>query len=109
MNLKDKYTIDDLLEIVRILRGENGCPWDRVQTHESLKKSMIEEAYEAIDALDSKDDKMFANELGDVLLQVIFHSVLAEERGAFNFDAVLKEICVKLKTWVCRVISLSQS
>ena len=54
MNLKDKYTIDDLLEIVRILRGENGCPWDRVQTHESLKKSMIEEAYEAIDALDSK-------------------------------------------------------
>lgn len=98
MNLKDKYTIDDLLEIVRILRGENGCPWDRVQTHESLKKSMIEEAYEAIDALDSKDDKMFANELGDVLLQVIFHSVLAEERGAFNFDAVLKEICDKLIT-----------
>ena len=98
MNLKEKYTIDDLIEIVRLLRAPNGCPWDRVQTHESLKKSMIEEAYEAIDALDNKDDKMFANELGDVLLQVIFHSVLAEERKSFDFDVVLKEVCDKLIT-----------
>lgn len=92
------YTIDDLREIMIKLRGENGCPWDRVQTHESIKRSMIEECYEAIEALDNNDDKMFANELGDVLLQVIFHARIAEERGAFNFDDVVNEICTKLIT-----------
>lgn len=91
-----KYTTQDLLEIIRTLRCENGCPWDKVQTHDSIKKSLIEEAYEAIDALDANDDKMFANELGDVLMQVAFHSVLAEERGAFSYDDVLYEICHKL-------------
>ena len=98
MNLKERYTIDDLIEIVEILRAPGGCPWDRTQTHESLKKSMIEEAYEAIDALDEKDDKMFSNELGDVLLQVVFHATLAKERGAFDFDDILKEVCDKLIT-----------
>ena len=63
-----KYSIDDLRDIMVQLRGENGCPWDKVQTHQSIKKSMIEECYEAIDALDSGDDHAFANELGDVLL-----------------------------------------
>lgn len=90
------YTIQDLLNIMETLRGENGCPWDRVQTHESIKKSMIEECYEAIDALDSGNDDAFANELGDVLLQVVFHSQLARERGAFDFDRVVNEICTKL-------------
>lgn len=93
-----KYTTDDLLKIIRILRGENGCPWDKVQTHDSIKKSLIEESYEAIDALDAGDDKMFANELGDVLMQVAFHSVLAEERGAFSYEDVVYEICNKLIT-----------
>ena len=93
-----KYTIDDLLEILKILRSENGCPWDRAQTHDSIKKSMIEETYEAIDALDSGDDAAFANELGDVLLQVAFHAALAKERGAFDFDDILREICTKLIT-----------
>ena len=93
-----KYTIDDLLDIMVKLRGENGCPWDKVQTHQSIKKSMIEECYEAIDALDSGDDHAFANELGDVLLQVVFHTRIAEERGAFNFDDVVNEICTKLIT-----------
>lgn len=93
-----KYTIDDLLDIMVQLRGENGCPWDKVQTHQSIKKSMIEECYEAIDALDSGDDKAFANELGDVLLQVVFHSRIAEERGAFDFNDVLNEVCTKLIT-----------
>lgn len=92
------YTIDDLLEIMETLRSENGCPWDRVQTHESIKKSMIEECYEAIDALDSGDDHAFSNELGDVLLQVVFHAQIAKERGAFNFDDVVREICTKLIT-----------
>lgn len=98
MQLKEKYTIDDLLEIMRILRGENGCPWDREQTHESIKKNLIEECYETIDAFDSGDDKAFANELGDVLLQVVFHSAIASERGAFCFDDVLYELCTKLIT-----------
>ena len=93
-----KYTIDDLLDIMVKLRGENGCPWDKVQTHQSIKKSMIEECYEAIDALDSGNDHAFANELGDVLLQVVFHARIAEERGAFNFDDVVNEICTKLIT-----------
>lgn len=93
-----KYTIEDLRDIIVTLRGENGCPWDRAQTHQSIKKDMIEECYEAIDALDSGNDGAFANELGDVLLQVVFHSRLAEERGAFCFDDVVNEICVKLIT-----------
>ncbi len=96
--MSKQYTIDDLRDIIVTLRGENGCPWDRVQTHQSLKKDMIEECYEAIDALDNGSDHDFANELGDVLLQVVFHSRLAEERGAFTFDDVLNEICTKLIT-----------
>lgn len=98
MNIKEKYTIEDLLEILKILRGENGCPWDKVQTHESIKKSLIEEAYEVIDAMDSGSDAAFANELGDVLLQVAFHATIAKERGAFDFDDVLRELCNKLIT-----------
>lgn len=93
---KEQYTIRDLLDIIIRLRQPDGCPWDKVQTHESIKKDMIEECYEAIDALDSGDDHAFANELGDVLLQVAFHSVLASERGAFTFDDVLNEVCNKL-------------
>ncbi len=93
---KKKYTIDDLLGILATLRGENGCPWDRVQTHDSIKKCMIEESYEVIEALEAGDDKLFANELGDLLLQVAFHAQLASERGAFCFDDVVGEICQKL-------------
>lgn len=95
---KKQYTIEDLFEILIILRGENGCPWDKVQTHQSMKKNLIEECYEAVDALDNGCDKDFANELGDVLLQVAFHSLLAQERNAFNFDTVLNELCNKLIT-----------
>ena len=91
-----KYTIDDLRNILIRLRAKNGCPWDREQTHESIKRCMIEEAYEAVEALDNKDDKMFANELGDVLLQVVFNARIAEERGAFTLDDVIAEICTKL-------------
>ena len=90
------YTIDDLKKIMVRLRAPDGCPWDKVQTHQSIKRDMIEEVYEAIDALDNNDDKMFANELGDVLFQVVFHAQMAEERGAFSFDDVVDEICKKL-------------
>ncbi len=95
INMK-KYTIDDLKDIIVTLRGENGCPWDKIQTHQSIKKSLIEECYEAIDALDNGSDKDFANELGDVLLQVVFHARMAQERNAFDFDDVVSEICNKL-------------
>ncbi len=93
---KEQYTTEDLLKIMEILRSENGCPWDKVQTHQSIKTSLIEEAYEAIDALDSGDDHAFANELGDVLLQVVFHARIAEEEGRFDYNTVLNEICRKL-------------
>lgn len=96
MEDKKQYTTDDLLSIIRRLRRPDGCPWDKVQTHQSIKKNMIEETYEAIDALDSGDDHAFANELGDVLMQVAFHAVLAEERNAFNYDDILYEVCHKL-------------
>ncbi len=93
---KKVYTIADLVHIMERLRGEGGCPWDAAQTHDSIKASMIEEAYEAIDALEKGDDAMFANELGDLLLQVIFHAQIAKERGAFDLSDVLYEICEKL-------------
>lgn len=90
------YTMNDLLNIMKRLRADDGCEWDKAQTHQSIKRSMIEEAYEAIEALDNNDDKMFANELGDVLLQVVFHARIAEERDAFDFGDVVNEICTKL-------------
>lgn len=81
----EKYDINELFEIVRILRGEGGCPWDRAQTHYSLIKPMIEESYEVVDAIEKKSDKKLTEELGDVLLQVVFHSLIAEENGEFCF------------------------
>ncbi len=93
---KKKYTIDELRDIIKKLRGENGCPWDKVQTHDSIKNCMIEESYEAIDALERGNDAMFANELGDLLFQVVFHSEIASERGAFDFDDVVYEISQKM-------------
>ncbi len=93
---KKGYNISDLLSVMERLRGENGCPWDKVQTHESIKDCMVEESYEVIDAIDKKDDAMIANELGDLLLQVVFHSQIAKERNAFSFDDVVSEICSKL-------------
>lgn len=93
---KKVYTIEDLVHIMERLRGEGGCPWDAAQTHDSIKASMIEESYEAIDALEKGDDTMFANELGDLLLQVVFHAQIAKERGAFDLSDILYEICEKL-------------
>lgn len=93
---KKRYTISDLISVMEKLRGENGCPWDKVQTHDSIKDCMVEESYEVIDAIDKKDDKMVANELGDLLLQVVFHAQIAKERNAFCFEDVVDEICNKL-------------
>lgn len=78
------------------LRGPKGCPWDREQTHESLRKFLIEEAYEVLDAMDSGSAKKFASELGDLLLQVIFHSILAEEAGRFTISDVIESVHTKM-------------
>lgn len=93
---KDKFNIDDLTAIVKILRSENGCPWDKVQTHSSIKKDFLEEVYEVMEAIDCDSPEMMQEELGDVLLQVVFHSVIETERGNFGLDEVITDICKKL-------------
>lgn len=93
---KKCYNIDDLIDIMRILRSENGCPWDREQDHHSIRKDFIEEVYEAVEAIDLEDTELLREELGDVLLQVVFHSRIEEEKGSFKFDDVVNEVCQKL-------------
>lgn len=93
---KPQYTIADLQEIVRLLRSPGGCPWDKEQTHTSIRNDFLEEAYEAAEAIDLLDMALLREELGDVLLQVVFHCTLAEEEKAFDFNAVCDEICKKL-------------
>ena len=94
---RERYTAEDLLEIIRILRNkENGCPWDKVQTHASIRKNFLEETCEALEAIDADDPAMMREELGDVLMQVAFHTVIEEERGRFDFEQVCREVCEKL-------------
>lgn len=94
---REHYTAEDLIEILRILRDpETGCPWDKVQTHQSIRKNFLEETYEALEALDADDPAMLREELGDVLMQVAFHAVMEEERGRFDFEQVCREVCEKL-------------
>lgn len=93
---KNKYSIDDLIDIVRLLRGEGGCPWDREQTHESIRQDFLEETCEAIEAIDLKDTDLLREELGDVLLQVVFHCRIEEENNSFCFDDICDGICKKL-------------
>ena len=95
---KSRFSIDDLKEIIVRLRKPNGCPWDRVQTSESIKMSAVEEAYELVDAIDCNDDDKVLEETGDILLQAVFHAVLKEETGAFDLTDVLTGICQKLIT-----------
>lgn len=93
---KKDYTFHDLIDIIYVLRSENGCPWDKVQTHDSIKMNLVEEAYEAIEALDSGDKMKFADELGDILLQVVFHSVMGEEDNTFSVSDVINAVCRKM-------------
>ena len=83
-----KYIFDDLYEVIRLLRSPEGCPWDRVQTHRTLTTPMVEEAYELVDAIEKERDDKLVEELGDVLLQVIFHTIIGAEEGKFTFDDV---------------------
>lgn len=93
---KDRYIIDDLISIVALLRTPDGCQWDKAQTHESIKKNLIEETYEVIEAINKKNTEGLKEELGDVLLQVAMHSEMECEKGNFNFDDVCNDICQKL-------------
>lgn len=94
--IKDKYTIDDLIRLVTVLRTPDGCPWDRAQTHESIKKNFIEETYEVIEAINKNDSESLKEELGDVLLQIALHSEMEREKGVFDFNDVANDICRKL-------------
>ena len=93
---KDRYDANDLREIVEILRGEDGCPWDRVQTHKTIRRDLLEEAAELCEAIDRADPGMMLEELGDVWLQVIFHASLEQEAGHFTLDDVADAECRKL-------------
>lgn len=93
---KDRYTAEDLKTIVTLLRGENGCPWDRAQDHHSIRNNFIEETYEAVEALDTENPTLLREELGDVLLQVLLHSEMEKEAGRFSFDDVVNDLAQKL-------------
>ena len=92
----ESFRIEDLVKIMELLRSPEGCPWDRVQTHQSIRQNMLEEAYEAADAIDHMDMDNLKEELGDVLLQVVFHASMAQEAGQFTFDDVVDGVCQKL-------------
>ena len=89
-------SFENLLGVMDTLLGENGCPWDREQTHESLRPNMLEEAAEAVEAIDSRDMDALSEELGDVLLQVLFHAKIAEKNGSFTIEDVMKKLSSKL-------------
>lgn len=93
---KDHYDVDDLVRIVKILRSPEGCPWDKIQTHQSIRSEFIEEVYEAIEAIDEKDTEHLREELGDVLLQVVFHCVLETEQNSFTLNDVADDVCKKM-------------
>ncbi|MCR4403088.1 MAG: nucleoside triphosphate pyrophosphohydrolase [Firmicutes bacterium] len=92
----DEYSLAPLVAIMRRLRGEGGCPWDRKQTHESLRSYVVEEAYEVVQAIDDRDDDELCEELGDLLLQVAFHSQIASESGRFDVADVIRGVVEKL-------------
>ena len=95
-DFKDKYDINDLLKIMELLRSPGGCPWDAEQTHESIRNSLIEETYEVIEAINKKDRELLLEELGDVLLQVVFHAQMEREKESFDFSDVCDGVCKKL-------------
>ena len=92
----DRYGMDDLIKIMELLRAPEGCPWDREQTHQSIRRNMLEEAYEVAETIDEEDYDHMKEELGDVLLQVVFHARMAEEAGRFNFGDVVDGVSQKL-------------
>ena len=96
MDTEKHYTYEELLNIVAELRSDHGCPWDRAQTHESMIKCLREECEEVVQAIEQKDDENLCEELGDVLLQVLMHSRIAEEEGRFSMEDVVDMLAQKL-------------
>lgn len=94
--IKERYTFKDLEAIVAYLRSKDGCPWDRVQTHRSIRKNLIEECYEAAEGIDREDPVLLCEELGDLLLQVVFHARISEEQGEFTLDDAVDGVCKKM-------------
>ena len=94
--MKKKPAIEDLLKVMARLRSPTGCPWDREQDHMTLRRHAVEEVYELIDSIEAGDDVEMAEELGDLLLQVVFHAQMAKERGAFDFEKVARHLVDKL-------------
>ena len=95
-NLKSRYTYEDLLQVVHILRSPGGCPWDQEQTHRSIRRDFLEEAYEAAEAIDNGDTALLREELGDVLLQVVFHADIESDAGRFTMEDVVDEVTRKM-------------
>lgn len=93
---KQEYNFDDLIQIMKILMGPDGCPWDRVQTHQSIRINAIEEAYEVVDAIDQNDKQKMIEELGDLMLQSVFHCMIAERDQEFALKDVVDALCKKL-------------
>lgn len=93
---KERYDFTDLCDIITVLRGEGGCPWDREQDHRSIRSGLIEECYEVLDAIDRDDAVSMREELGDVLLQIVFHSEIEREEGHFDVGDVIHDECVKM-------------
>ncbi len=93
---KECYNVEDFKKIISILRSENGCPWDKEQTHESIRRNLLEEAYEVCEAIDEGSPEHLKEELGDLLMQVIFHAQIETEIGGFNLDDVADTACKKL-------------
>ncbi|MBQ2727035.1 MAG: MazG family protein [Clostridia bacterium] len=96
LKTEEKHDFESLRQLVEVLRSEDGCPWDREQTHASIRTDLIEETYEAIEGIDKDDMVLLQEELGDVLFQVIFHSRIEEEKGGFTVDEVINDICHKM-------------
>ncbi len=95
-SMKNSYNCQDLMEIVRVLRHPGGCPWDQEQTHQSIRRNFLEETYEVAEAIDREDLDGLKEELGDVLLQVFFHTSIEEDAGRFTLDDVADGVCKKL-------------
>ena len=96
MARKKKQAIDELRAVMSRLRAPDGCPWDQEQDHRSIRLNAVEEVYELVDAIEAGDDEEMLEELGDLLLQVVFHAQMADERGAFDFDDIAQTITDKL-------------
>ncbi|MEE0203885.1 MAG: nucleoside triphosphate pyrophosphohydrolase, partial [Oscillospiraceae bacterium] len=93
---KEQYDLSDFIALIAFLRSENGCPWDRVQTHESIRRNLLEECYELCETLDLNDTEHMKEELGDVLMQVLFHTSIEQDAGHFDIDDVADRACKKL-------------